>query len=158
MQQGEIDQLRAIPVPAQAHWIAGRALAEQERPLAVVSPIDGTEITTIADGSARDVEIAVAVARSRFEDGAWSRAAPGDRKRRMLKLADLIEQHALELAVLGVRDNGTEINMAYKPSRSAPRKRSAIMRRRSTRSMARSRRRHPAWSGSFTMSPSASLG
>ena len=28
--------------------------------------------------------------------------------------ADLIESHALELAVLGVRDNGTEINMAYK--------------------------------------------
>ncbi len=28
--------------------------------------------------------------------------------------ADLVENHALELAVLGVRDNGTEINMAYK--------------------------------------------
>ena len=32
----------------------------------------------------------------------------------MLKLADLIEAQALEIAVLGVRDNGTEINMAYK--------------------------------------------
>ena len=114
MQQADIDRLRAIPVPAQAHWIAGRAVAESVRPLAVISPIDGSQITTIADGSARDVEIAVAVARSRFEDGAWSRAAPLDRKRRMLKLADLIDQHALELAVLGVRDNGTEINMAYK--------------------------------------------
>jgi gamma-glutamyl-gamma-aminobutyraldehyde dehydrogenase len=80
----------------------------------VISPIDGSQITTIADGSARDVEIAVATARSRFDDGAWSRAAPADRKKRMLKLASLIEQHALELAVLGVRDNGTEINMAYR--------------------------------------------
>ncbi len=30
------------------------------------------------------------------------------------RLADLIEKHALELAVLGVRDNGTEIGMALK--------------------------------------------
>ncbi len=36
------------------------------------------------------------------------------RKKVLLRLADLIEKHALELAVLGVRDNGTEIGMAYK--------------------------------------------
>ncbi len=36
------------------------------------------------------------------------------RKKVLIKLADLIEQHALELAVLGVRDNGTEFNMALK--------------------------------------------
>ena len=30
------------------------------------------------------------------------------------RLADLIERHAVELAVLGVRDNGTEISMALK--------------------------------------------
>lgn len=114
MQQADIDRLRAKPVPAQLHWIAGRATAERPESLAVISPIDGAEITTITDGSARDVDIAVAIARSRFEDGAWSRAAPADRKKKMLGLADLIEQHALELAVLGVRDNGTEINMAYK--------------------------------------------
>jgi gamma-glutamyl-gamma-aminobutyraldehyde dehydrogenase len=114
VQQADIDRLRKNPVPARAHWIGGRAVAEQGASLPVISPIDGSQITTIADGSARDVEIAVATARSRFDDGAWSRAAPADRKKRMLKLADLIEQHALELAVLGVRDNGTEINMAYK--------------------------------------------
>ena len=32
----------------------------------------------------------------------------------LLRLAELIEQNALELAVLGVRDNGTEISMALK--------------------------------------------
>ena len=32
----------------------------------------------------------------------------------MLRIADLIESHADELAVLGVRDNGTEIGMALK--------------------------------------------
>jgi gamma-glutamyl-gamma-aminobutyraldehyde dehydrogenase len=114
LQQADIDRLRQIPVPAQAHWIAGRAVTGPTERLAVISPIDGSEFTTIADGSAGDVEIAVAAARMRFEVGSWSRAAPADRKKCLLKLADLIEQHALELAVLGVRNNGTEISMAYK--------------------------------------------
>ena len=57
---------------------------------------------------------AVAAARRAFEDGRWSRAAPAVRKKVLHKLADLIEEHALELAVLGVRDNGTEIGMAIK--------------------------------------------
>ena len=56
----------------------------------------------------------MAAARAAFEKGSWSRAAPAVRKKVLLRLADLIEKHALELAVLGVRDNGTEIGMAYK--------------------------------------------
>ena len=31
-----------------------------------------------------------------------------------MRVAELIEEHALELAVLGVRDNGTEIRMAMR--------------------------------------------
>lgn len=56
----------------------------------------------------------MAVARRAFDDGRWSRAAPAHRKKVLHRLADLIEKHALELAVLGVRDNGTEIGMALK--------------------------------------------
>ncbi len=60
------------------------------------------------------MERAVASARRAFDDGRWSRAAPAHRKKVLHKLADLIEQNALDLAVLGVRDNGTEIGMALK--------------------------------------------
>lgn len=56
----------------------------------------------------------MASARAAFEDGRWSRMAPAGRKKVLHKLADLIERDALELAVLGVRDNGTEIAMAIK--------------------------------------------
>ncbi len=56
----------------------------------------------------------MAAARRAFDDGRWSRAAPAHRKKVLHRLADLIEKHALELAVLGVRDNGTEIGMALK--------------------------------------------
>jgi gamma-glutamyl-gamma-aminobutyraldehyde dehydrogenase len=40
--------------------------------------------------------------------------APGARKTVMHRIADIIEARALELTVLGVRDNGTEFNMALK--------------------------------------------
>ena len=61
-----------------------------------------------------DVDRAVASARAAYQDGRWSRLAPAARKKVMHAIADRIEAEALELAVLGIRDNGTEFNMAYK--------------------------------------------
>lgn len=115
MLQDEIDALRTGPVAPRQLFIGGRfEPALEGGTLAVTSPIDGRPLTTIADGGAQDVDRAVAAARATFESGAWSRSAPAMRKKTLLKLADLVEKHALELAVLGVRDNGTEIGMAYK--------------------------------------------
>lgn len=115
MDQGLIDRLRLESVPAQTHWIGGKPAASRDgATLDVLSPIDGGVFTTIAAGSREEIDQAVASARRAYESGVWSRMAPAERKKRLLKLADLIEAHALELAVLGVRDNGTEIGMAYK--------------------------------------------
>ncbi|GKQ49745.1 aldehyde dehydrogenase [Bradyrhizobium sp. Ce-3] len=115
MQQAQIDLYRSAAVPAQQLFIGGRlAQAVSEARLDVESPIDGTLLTTIADGDAADIDLAVKQARQAFERGSWSRAAPAQRKKVLLRFADLIEQRALEIAVLGVRDNGTEIGMAYK--------------------------------------------
>lgn len=113
MQQTDIDILRKQSVAPQSHWIAGKAHSGAGD-LPVVSPIDGKVFTTIADGTAEDVNRAVKAARRSFESGVWSNAAPAERKKKLLKLAELIERHALDLAVLGVRDNGTEISMAFK--------------------------------------------
>lgn len=60
------------------------------------------------------MDAAVAAARRAYDGGAWSRAAPAERKRVLHAIADRIEAEALELAVLGIRDNGTEIAMALK--------------------------------------------
>jgi 4-(gamma-glutamylamino)butanal dehydrogenase len=114
MKQTDIDILRALPVVAQTHWINGKSVEGQGQPLVVTSPIDGTSFTSLANGTAADVENAVAAARASFESGVWSKAAPAVRKKIMHRIADLIEKHALELAVLGVRDNGTEISLALK--------------------------------------------
>ena len=58
--------------------------------------------------------MAVAAARQSFEDGRWRHKPLAERKKILHRIADLIDQEALDLAVLGVRDNGTEIGMALK--------------------------------------------
>jgi gamma-glutamyl-gamma-aminobutyraldehyde dehydrogenase len=115
MKQDEIDRLRAASVAPQQLFIDGawRDAADGAR-LDVMSPIDGQCLTTIADGSAADINQAVEAARRSFAAGVWCRATPAHRKKVLLRFADLVEANALELAVLGVRDNGTEIAMAYK--------------------------------------------
>ena len=113
--QEQIDRLRTVAVPAQQLFVGGRhENATSGATLEVVSPIDGSRLTTIADGGAEDIDRAVEAARRAFDDGGWARTAPAARKEILFRFADLIEQNALELAVLGVRDNGTEISMALK--------------------------------------------
>lgn len=112
--QSEIDRLATAPVPAMRLLIDGAWVSGAAEPLPVLSPIDGTQLTTLASASAEDVARATASARAAFEDGRWSRQPPAARKAVLHRLADLIQRHALELAVLGVRDNGTEISMALK--------------------------------------------
>lgn len=112
--QSEIDSLADASVPAQKLLIDGAWIDGQDEPLPVYSPVDGSLLTTTASASKADVEKATAAARRAFDDGRWSRKAPAERKKVLMKLADLIDRHALELAVLGVRDNGTEIGMALK--------------------------------------------
>lgn len=115
MSQTEINRLRILPVPAQKLFINGKSVASQDGATHdVLSPIDGKIFTSISLASTVDADSAVRAARASFESGIWSKAAPVDRKKVMHRIADLIEKHALELAVLGVRDNGTEISMALK--------------------------------------------
>ncbi len=115
LDQQSIDGLRKTTVPPQRLFIAGDwTEAADAATMDVVSPIDGIHLTTLAAASAGDVDRAVRAARRAFDTGGWSKAAPVMRKKVLHKVADLIEAHALELAVLGVRDNGTEIGMAFK--------------------------------------------
>lgn len=113
--QDKIDQLRTLPVAPQSLFIGGA----WREPIGgavidVISPIDGSKLTTIADAGAEDVDLAVQAARAAFDKGTWSKAAPAERKKVLLRIAELIEKNALDVAVLGVRDNGTEISMALK--------------------------------------------
>ena len=110
--QAEIDRLASAPVLAGKLLIGGMWLEGEAGETVVLSPINGQALTTTASASAADVARAVASARAAFESGAWSRMAPAGRKAVLHRLANLIDKNSLELAVLGVRDNGTDIGMA----------------------------------------------
>ena len=114
LDQAAIDRMAAAPVAPGRLLIGGEWLPGEGGENPVLSPIDGQQLTTLAAASPADVARACASARAAFDDGRWSRVAPAARKAVLHRLADLIERHAAELAVLGVRDNGTEISMALK--------------------------------------------
>lgn len=72
--------------------------------LATLNPHDNSPITEVAMAGQADVDLAVAAAQRAFPK--WSRMAAADRGRILLKLADLIEANAEELARLESLDTG----------------------------------------------------
>ena len=78
-----------------------------------MSPIDGKIINNISFAQKEDVDLAVQSARKVFEKGSWSKANPSFRKKTLLKFADLLEKHQLELALLDTIDVGKTINDTY---------------------------------------------
>ncbi|WP_152615683.1 aldehyde dehydrogenase [Leisingera sp. ANG-M1] len=109
-----MDKLRQLDVAPQKLFLEGSWKEGSGQTLEVASPVDGSVLTTLAGASAADVENAVASARRAFEDRRWAGQSPAARKKVLHRIADRIEAEAVELAVLGVRDNGTEVNMALK--------------------------------------------
>lgn len=115
MDQSAIDALRQLPLAPQDHLIDGKSVAASSgETMDVISPIDGRRLTTMARGTSQDMNAAIRSARAAFDDGRWRNMPPSQRKLILRRWADLIEANALQLAVLGVRDNGTEISMAIK--------------------------------------------
>lgn len=101
---------------AAAIRIDGRALINGERVNAVagdtfacMSPIDGRKLTEVARCQAADIDLAVAAARAAFEDRRWAGKSPGERKRAMIRFADLVMANREELALLETLDMGKPI-------------------------------------------------
>jgi len=74
-----------------------------------VNPATGAVLAQVAACGAADVDFAVEKARDAFEDGRWSRLAPGDRKEVLIRLAKLMKRNARELAVMESLDSGKTI-------------------------------------------------
>ena len=80
--------------------------AQSGRRFDSINPATGAVLASVAECDAADVDLAVAAARRAFNDGRWSRMAPGDRKTVMLRLADLIRANLAEMALLDSLDMG----------------------------------------------------
>ncbi len=70
---------------------------------------DGSPITAVAEAGPEDVDRAVAAARASFDERRWSDQSPANRKRVLLKLAELIRANRDELALLESLDVGKPI-------------------------------------------------
>ncbi len=77
-----------------------------------ISPIDGRMLCAVAECAEEDVLRAVTVARRVFDAGIWSETSPVQRKRTLIKFAQLIEQHGEELALLESLDMGKPVDDA----------------------------------------------
>jgi acyl-CoA reductase-like NAD-dependent aldehyde dehydrogenase len=74
-----------------------------------VNPANGDHLAEVARCGAEDADRAVASAREAFEDGRWAHRAPAERKAVLVRWAELIEEHADELALLETLDVGKPI-------------------------------------------------
>ena len=94
-------------------FINGRFVSpESEKYFQSINPATGKIVCSIPEGSREDVDHAVAVARRAFEDGRWAKMGPLTRKAILLRIADLIDQNADDLALMDSLEMGKAIAAA----------------------------------------------
>ena len=74
-----------------------------------INPADGEVLAEVCEGAAKDVDVAVAAAKRAFKSGSWSRMAPRGRMDVLYRLAELVDEHAEELALLDTLDMGKPV-------------------------------------------------
>jgi acyl-CoA reductase-like NAD-dependent aldehyde dehydrogenase len=103
-------QQQPIKLLIGGQWVASASGKTFE----TLDPSTGKVLATVAEGGVEDINRAVSAARKAFESGPWPRMTPSQRGRLLLKVADLIEQNAEELARLETLDNGKPIRYSLK--------------------------------------------
>ncbi|WP_210546620.1 aldehyde dehydrogenase [Rhodoferax sp. PAMC 29310] len=86
-----------------------RVAARDEKTFSCISPVDGRVLTDVARCGVADIDSAVASARAAFDDRRWRGKSPAERKRAMIKFADLLLAHGDELAMMETLDMGKPV-------------------------------------------------
>lgn len=76
------------------------------------SPVDGRSLGEVARCGVLDIDAAVAAGRQAFEDRRWSGQSPAHRKRVMVRFAQVLLDHADELALTETLDMGKPLKYA----------------------------------------------
>ena len=110
------DEWRLRAADARRNWqglIGGKTVdALSGATFTMVNPATGQEWARVASCDAADVDLAVAAARAAFEDRRWAGLKPVQRKRVLLRLAELMRAHKEELALLETLSVGKPIGQA----------------------------------------------
>ncbi|WP_088072028.1 aldehyde dehydrogenase family protein [Gottfriedia luciferensis] len=75
----------------------------------IINPATGEVIASAADGSVNDAKIAIKAARKAFDKGIWSTLSADERADYLYKIADRLEEKAVEIASLETANNGKVI-------------------------------------------------
>jgi acyl-CoA reductase-like NAD-dependent aldehyde dehydrogenase len=89
-----------------------RMEAAEGRTFETLDPATGETITAVAHGGPEDIDRAVKAARTALDDGPWGKAGAAQRARALNRLAELIDEHAEQLAQLESLDNGKPVKLA----------------------------------------------
>lgn len=101
-----------ITFDGRAHINGKRVDAHSGAVFDCVSPVDGRILTQVARCAAQDIDVAVAAARKAFEDRRWRGKSPAQRKRILIKFADLMLENIESLALAETLDMGKPIQYA----------------------------------------------
>ncbi|MFM0005624.1 MULTISPECIES: aldehyde dehydrogenase family protein [Paraburkholderia] len=88
-------------------WVTASSGATRE----VLDPATGAAISTMANGDAKDVDLAVRAAREAFEHGPWRSMSTAERAKIIWNIGNLVDEHSEELAQLEVLDEGSPYNI-----------------------------------------------
>jgi len=80
--------------------------AKSGKTFETLNPANEEVLALVAEGDKADIDEAVKAARKAYEDGRWGKLTPHERTRYLLKIAELIDKNAEELAELETLDNG----------------------------------------------------
>ena len=89
-----------------------RVPAHSGKTVTIINPATSQPLAEVAQGGAEDIDGAVQSAHRAFHDGPWRRLNSRERTRLLLRLSNLIRDHAEELARLESQSVGKPIREA----------------------------------------------
>src|SRR5579864_9109874 len=91
------------------HFINGAYRESAGERFETLNPATNAPITSVAAGTAAEIDAAVHAARAAFDDGPWPRLTAGERAAYLRRVGDLIARHSDEIACLETLDTGVPI-------------------------------------------------
>jgi phenylacetaldehyde dehydrogenase len=105
-------EVLVVDIPREA-WIAGRQVSAADGAVkTLINPSTGLPLGDVPSCGLADLQYAVDAARTAFDAGIWSKLPPSSRAKILWKLADLIDDHGDELAMLETLNVGKPISQS----------------------------------------------
>jgi acyl-CoA reductase-like NAD-dependent aldehyde dehydrogenase len=109
-------RLKALKIETRPFINGVYSTCESGRWLDKISPIDGRALPALSDCDVSDLNSAVQHAATAFRSGSWSNRPRSEKKAAILRLADLVEQEAGNLAYLDALETGRSFRNFFEDS------------------------------------------